>query len=1189
MTSKLKWAPTGPQPTFEGPSSPAVVLHWIRERDRIFRGEGSTDELISRGRFCCVRRQDDRGTRWLHEQWLEPNRDALDLWFLALLYRACINDGRVCAALTVPLPWDAERYLAEMRARKAEGKPVEHFGHVAYRVANYPGYDVKFEGQVDALLNAAWQSREHFRPRRNDTCATFAGRLQELPRIGPFLAGQVVADLKFFAPLCNTPDVMTLATPGPGSERGLARVRGKPLDFYSNNEAQWQRDFHELLAQLAPEIEQILGAPLSASDFQSCLCECDKLERYRVDHGELQAYTPYGEVPPKKAQTRRPTITTTEDIQKRTAVPAATGDVQKRAAAQALPPVAHALPELAAARDPNAPHVLFHDVETRSKVDLKAEGAFKYAAEPTTEALCVAYAVGDEPVQLWVPGDPVPMEFIAAANDTCWTIVAHNDAFERAISRHILEPRHGFPAIPIERRRCSMAAALALALPPGLDDVADALGLEHRKDAAGHRVMQLMARPKLGGGWFDDAERREKLYAYCRQDVEVERELYRRTAPLTSDEQALWQLDAKINERGLHLDGSLLNAAIQVAEAARRDINDELCALTGGDVDTIDKRDKLQRWLATHDCAVTDMQKGTLRRALTRKGIPPEARRAIELRLDGAHAAANKLETMRSWRNGDGRVRGAFRFHGASTGRWTSLGVQLQNLKRPETEDLGAAIAAVATGDLDQVRHISSQPMSVVGDVSRALICAAPGHRLITADFSGVESRVTAWVSGQQSKLDQWAKFDRTQDPADEPYAVLGHRLGFEGQQARALGKIADLAFGYMGSIGAWKKLAPADDASTEDQIKRHQQAWRNAHPDTVRFWRGIEGAAIYAIRKPGQTFVCKRVAFTYEGDFLRMRLPSGRQISYPFPKLITNNYGNRAVSFMDYEQGRWVECRHGFGAYGGTFIENAVQAISRDVFAAAMQRLESAGYSIVLHVHDEICAEVPEGFGSAAEFLKLITTPPSWAEGLPIAAKTREGLRFAKADSKGLPRAAVVPVVTPERATERVAGAFSEEGPHLDTPEFSHPACISPETTAETVAAASDSGASESATPTVPPPPPPPPEDPPPRGNGGAGNGGGGMPTAAMATAQGITGTGASGNTAPTATCMVTAGRCGGDWPADGFISIPIGRATCGWTSTSCPTVIASSINITGMAGSGSPRSRAHTPSARFPTSSPS
>jgi len=417
--------------------------------------------------------------------------------------------------------------------------------------------------------------------------------------------------------------------------------------------------------------------------------------------------------------------------------------------------------------------ILFHDFETKSTCDLKEAGAWKYSAHASTDALCCAYAVDDEPIKLWTPGDPVPPEFVEAARNPEWTTSAFNDNFERQITHHIMVPRYGWPLVPIERRRCSQAAALALALPAKLATVAQVLALEQQKDNSGHRVMLRLARgeePRPGD--------LEKLYDYCKQDIATERELHHRVGELSAEEQALWQLDGVINDRGMYIDGELLDAAIGISEAAEREISTELQAITAGALVTVHQTAKLMGWLAAHDCIVTDVQKTTLQRALTRKGLAPEVRRVIELRLDGAHAAASKLVTMRGWRNGDGRARGCFRFHGASTGRWTSFGIQAQNLKRPLVEDMAAAIAAVGTGDLDHLRQRYPQPMSVIGDVSRALICAAPGHWLIAADLSGIESRVTAWISGQESKLDWWAKFDRTNEPEDEPYFIIGRMLG---------------------------------------------------------------------------------------------------------------------------------------------------------------------------------------------------------------------------------------------------------------------------------------------------------------------------------------------------------------------------------------------------------------------------
>lgn len=648
--------------------------------------------------------------------------------------------------------------------------------------------------------------------------------------------------------------------------------------------------------------------------------------------------------------------------------------------------------------------ILFRDYETRSTLDLRDVGAWRYATHSETAIWCCAYAVDDGPIGLWTPGDPVPSEFITAAENPDWLVCAFNDAFERLIEDHIMAPRYGWPVVPIERHRCLQAAALSLALPGSLDGAARALNLEQQKDVVGHKLMMQMARPRRprrdedpsGIYWFDDQARLERLYDYCRQDVAAERALHAKVGFLSEPEQSLWELDAKINARGIYIDGALLGAAIQVAEAAQRELNVELEDITGGAVSSVNQVDALMEWLAAHDCVVSSMQKPVLRKALTRTKIPAEARRAIELRLDGAHAAANKLETMRAWRNGDGRVRYAFRYHGASTGRWTSHGIQLQNMKRPVVADMDAAIAAVGTGDLKHLRSKYPQPMSVIGDITRGLICAQPGHRLIAADFSGVESRITAWLSGQDSKLEQWAKFDRTQDPRDEPYFINGHKIfGLPEAEARAPGKTGDLAFGFMGGHGAWLRLAPEGDTSTKEDIEKRKQAWRDAHQSTVRLWYMLDKAAITAVRYPGTMPTAKRVTFKCDDTFLRMTLPSGRELSYPFPKLKTNSRGHAVVSFMDNELGKWVECRHGQGAYGGTWTENAVQAVARDLFAAAMPRLEAAGYKIVLHIHDEVVAEMPDGFGSAEEFLKIIATPPPWAEGLPIAAKVRNGPRF--------------------------------------------------------------------------------------------------------------------------------------------------------------------------------------------------
>jgi DNA polymerase bacteriophage-type len=663
--------------------------------------------------------------------------------------------------------------------------------------------------------------------------------------------------------------------------------------------------------------------------------------------------------------------------------------------------------------------ILFRDYETRGVLNLTKVGAWRYASHPDTDVWCCAYAVDDGPVSVWAPGDPVPLEFVEAANNTEWIVSAFNDAFERLIEQHIMAPRYGWPLMPIDRHRCSQAAALALSLPAKLETVAAVLGLAEQKDKAGAALMRAMAKPRKpregedpsGLYWHDDPERLARLCAYCKQDTVVERALHAHTGHLPIDEQQLWQLDAIINDRGIPIDVKLTEAAIRLGRDAQAAINAELSAVTAGAVETVGQTEKLMAWLAANDCVVKDVQKGALKQALRRTKISDATRRVMELRLDGAHAAAAKYQRIKSWVGADNRVRGAFKYHGAATGRWTSLGVQVQNLKKPTVEDLGAAIEAVATGDLDHVKQLYPQPMSVIGDVARAVICAAPGHRFIAADFSGVESRLTAWLAGEQSKIGQWAKFDQTGKPEDEPYYVLGKLSGFPEEQARALGKTADLAFGYGGGEGAWRKLAPEEDAATLDQIKARQRAWRNAHPTICQLWRSLEREAIRAVKNPRKVCVANdKLAFKYEGDFLRMRLPNGRKIAYPFPRLQTNDRGDAVVIFKDNAGGKWVDNNHGRGAWGGIWVENAVQATARDLFAAAMLRLEAAGYPVTLHVHDEIVAEVPDGVGSTEDFLKILIEAPAWAMGLPIAAKVRNGPRFCKIKSPQKPAAEAAP-----------------------------------------------------------------------------------------------------------------------------------------------------------------------------------
>ena len=654
------------------------------------------------------------------------------------------------------------------------------------------------------------------------------------------------------------------------------------------------------------------------------------------------------------------------------------------------------------------PHVLHRDFETRGRVSLKKVGTDKYAADLSTEILCIGFAVNDGPVQLWLPGNPLPEVWFEAARNPNWIVAAHGDHFECAIERHILAPRHRFPLIPIERHRCTQAMALAVGLPARLSAVANALELANRKDAAGERLMHQMSKPRRarkdedsnGVYWFDDEERLQRLYTYCRQDVEVERELYDQLPPLPPAEQALWQLNCTINERGFCVDQGFAEAARRIARAAAPEIDAELARITGGAVTGINQIARLQAWLGEQHCSVESLDKKAIEKLLNTK-LPPHVQQVLELRLGGAQAAVKKIDALLARAGKDDRVRGAFRYHGASTGRWAGEGFQPQNLKRPVVENITAAIAAVSTGDYAHVCSLYPKPLSVVGDCSRSMIIAASGRTLMGGDLNAIESRILAWVAAEDWKLDSYRRYDATGDPRDEPYCITACKIYrvtdgtyTKDSPERNVGKICDLAFCYMGGVNAWRKFEP--DRFTDEEVKKFNAEWRAAHPAIKRFWYDIDRAAPTAVRERGHVIRCGPVAFKSIGSFLLLKLPSGRKLSYPQPRAVGDEQRQHVV-FADNAAGQFKDCRNGAGAYGGIWTENIVSGIARDLLAEAMLRIEAAGYPIVLHVHDEVVCEVPEGFGSTEEFTRLMTRKPAWALDLPIAAKPWSGSRYCK------------------------------------------------------------------------------------------------------------------------------------------------------------------------------------------------
>ncbi len=653
---------------------------------------------------------------------------------------------------------------------------------------------------------------------------------------------------------------------------------------------------------------------------------------------------------------------------------------------------------------------LFFDIETRSTVNLEIAGAWHYASAPSSEVLCLAYAVDDGDPRIWIPGDPIPEAFITAAADPSWRVVAHNYQFERAIATCILTPRFNWPLVPLDRQICTMTMALASALPGGLDNAALALGLPC-KDREGYLLMKKMSRPLPRRKsdppglirWHDNAKDRKRLHDYCRRDVEIERALFYALPPLPPAEQELFILDAIINQRGFHGDVALAKAARDIARNERTALNVEIAALTDGEVTSVDQVKRIRAYIERHGHQLSSLNKRSVSAVLAHE--PGEAvRRVLAARRDGARASAHKLDRLLAMVDADNRLRGTLRFHAAHTGRWSGRGYQPQNLKRPETKDIDAAVDAVLSGDMNRIRELGA-PLTIAGDIQRSVICAAPGHKLIAGDFSAIESRVLAWLASEDWKLANYREYDAIGRPELEPYCATATRMlkrevTPEDEAGRQIGKTADLALGFGGALGAWRRFNPDDDRA-DDEILLNIAEWRHTHPAITKFWKAFERAALKAVHTGQQIDLGNQFVFTVEHGTLFVALPSGRRLAYPQARLGPGKFeGRRQIYFKSNARGGWADDR---GWYG-TFTENVVQATARDLLAAAMQRLERAGYPVVLHVHDEVVCEVPEEFGSEDEFSRLLLELPDWAAGLPVAGKVRSGKRYAKSSSRRAP-----------------------------------------------------------------------------------------------------------------------------------------------------------------------------------------
>lgn len=655
------------------------------------------------------------------------------------------------------------------------------------------------------------------------------------------------------------------------------------------------------------------------------------------------------------------------------------------------------------------------DLESKSTIDLRKTGVYRYAAHPSTDIWCAAWAVDDAPVRVWTKDGDSRDLFHAIRNVETYT--AHNSQFERVMCRGVLTPRYGWPVPPLQQWRCTMVMALAMSLPASLKNATRAVGIDDGgKEDSGHALMLQMCKPRRfrkdedpkGIYWFDDEARLQRLCAVCSKDVEDERELEKRLLQLRPAELRLWQLDQQINDRGVYVDTALCDAAIQIVDQATLWLDDELWEITNGQVAATTAVAQISAWLREQGHPTDSLDKDHIDDMLLQPGLTVPVRRVLEIRREGATAAVKKIRALLNGKDEDDRARGLLQFHAAGTGRWAGRRFQPQNLRRPQLEDVDAAISMVGHGSAEAVSLVYGEPLDVVADCLRGMVTAAPGNKLLAADFSNIEGRLIAWLADEEWKLQAFRDFD----------AGIGHDIyklayarsfGVEPEtvtkQLRQVGKVQELALGFQGGVGALLKMAAIYGVKvSEADAADWRDAWRDAHPNVKQYWRDLENSAKSAIENPGEVFYAGRIAFRVAGSFLFMRLPSGRSIAYPYPcikpKLMpwTDDGApvwRDSVSYKgtDTYTRKWTDCF----AHGGLLFNNAVQGTARDIEAEGMTRVEAAGYAIVLTVHDEVVCEVPEAFGSVAEFESLMVALPEWAAGLPVAAEAWSGPRYKK------------------------------------------------------------------------------------------------------------------------------------------------------------------------------------------------
>ena len=632
--------------------------------------------------------------------------------------------------------------------------------------------------------------------------------------------------------------------------------------------------------------------------------------------------------------------------------------------------------------------ILAADIESFSDVDLVKCGVYAYADSPAFEILLFAYSFDGGETQIidLAQGEKLPAEVEEAIFDVSVTKTAYNANFERTcLSKHF--GRY----IPPESWHCSAVQAAMLALPRSLEDVGRVLGLDEQKMKEGKELIRYFCIPckptKANGGRMRNLpchapEKWELFKTYCKRDVDVEKSIRRKlhNFPIPESEMELYRLDQRINDRGVLVDMGLVEQAIACERLHKEVVTKRAYELTG--LENPNSVAQLKGWLGDMGMEAESLSKKAVAEMIAE--TDGEVEELLRLRLLMAKTSVKKYEAMERSVCSDGRVHGMLMFCGANrTARWSGKIVQIQNLPKNYLPDLELARDLVKQGRFEDIELLYDSTPNVLSELIRTAFIPKPGCRFVVADFSAIEARVLAWLSGEQWRLDVFTSHGKIYEASASSMFHVPMEEITKTSPLRQKGKLAELGLGFGGAAGALISMGALDMGLTEEELPPLVAAWRKANPHITQFWWDVDAAAIKAVREKQKTKVGK-IIFEYKSGILFITLPSGRKLSYVKPRMAVNKFGRDGLTYEGIsENKKWSRIE----TYGPKLVENIVQGTARDLLAEAMLRVEEKGYPIVMHCHDEIIAEVPEGIGSVDEMCEIMAVQPAWAEGLPLRA----------------------------------------------------------------------------------------------------------------------------------------------------------------------------------------------------------